>query len=49
VSWDAKNVALLTKLWALGQSTAQIARRIDQHGYFLLGAIPGDGKKSLRR
>jgi GcrA cell cycle regulator len=27
MSWDAKDVALLKKLWAQGQSAAQIARR----------------------
>jgi GcrA cell cycle regulator len=27
MSWDAKDVALLKKLWAVGQSAAQIARR----------------------
>ena len=26
MSWDAKDVALLKKLWAVGQSAAQIAR-----------------------
>jgi GcrA cell cycle regulator len=28
MSWDAKEVALLKKLWAVGQSAAQIARRL---------------------
>jgi GcrA cell cycle regulator len=28
MSWDAENVALLTKLWAVGQSAGQIARRL---------------------
>jgi GcrA cell cycle regulator len=28
MSWDAKDVALLKKLWAAGQSAAQIAHRI---------------------
>jgi GcrA cell cycle regulator len=28
MSWDAKDVALLKKLWAIGQSAAQIARRL---------------------
>ena len=28
MSWDAKDVALLKKLWAVGQSAAQIARRL---------------------
>jgi GcrA cell cycle regulator len=28
MSWDAKDVALLKQLWALGQSAAQIARRL---------------------
>ena len=28
MSWDAKNVALLKKLWAVGQSAGQIARRL---------------------
>ncbi len=27
MSWDAEDVALLKKLWAVGQSAAQIARR----------------------
>ena len=28
MSWDAKDVALLKKLWAVGQSAAQIALRL---------------------
>jgi GcrA cell cycle regulator len=28
MSWDAKDVALLRKLWSAGQSAAQIARRL---------------------
>ena len=28
MSWDAKDVALLKKLWAVGQTAAQIARRL---------------------
>ena len=28
MSWDTKDVALLKKLWAVGQSAAQIARRL---------------------
>jgi GcrA cell cycle regulator len=28
MSWDAKDVALLKKLWAMGHSAAQIARRL---------------------
>jgi GcrA cell cycle regulator len=28
MSWNAKNVALLKKLWAVGQSAGQIARRL---------------------
>jgi GcrA cell cycle regulator len=28
MSWDAKDVALLKKLWAVGQSAAQIARSV---------------------
>ncbi len=28
MSWDAKDVARLKKLWAVGQSAAQIARRV---------------------
>ena len=28
MSWDAEDVALLKKLWAVGQSAAQIARRL---------------------
>ena len=28
MSWDAEDVALLRKLWAVGRSAAQIARRI---------------------
>jgi len=28
MSWDAKDVALLKKLWAVGQSAAQIACRL---------------------
>src|SRR6185436_19611705 len=28
MSWDAKNVTLLKKLWAVGQSAGQIARRL---------------------
>src|SRR5256885_8127076 len=28
MSWDAEDVALLKKLWAVGQSAAQIAQRL---------------------
>jgi GcrA cell cycle regulator len=28
MSWDAEDVALLKKLWTVGQSAAQIARRL---------------------
>ncbi len=28
MSWDAKDIALLEKLWAAGQSAGQIARRL---------------------
>ena len=28
MNWDAKDVALLKKLWVVGQSAAQIARRL---------------------
>jgi GcrA cell cycle regulator len=28
MSWDAEDVALLKKFWAVGQSAAQIARRL---------------------
>ena len=28
MTWDAKNVALLKDLWAVGQSAGQIARRL---------------------
>ena len=28
MSWDAKDVALIKKLWAVGQSATQIARRV---------------------
>ena len=28
MSWDAEDVALLKKLWAVGQSAAQISRRL---------------------
>src|SRR5438270_7874217 len=28
MSWDAKEIALLKNLWAVGQSAAQIARRL---------------------
>jgi hypothetical protein len=28
MSWDAKDAALLEKLWAVGQSASQIARRL---------------------
>ena len=28
MSWDAEDVALLKKLWAVGHSAAQIARRV---------------------
>src|ERR1700730_8424827 len=28
MSWDAEDVALLEKLWAVGQSAAEIARRL---------------------
>src|SRR4051794_35985532 len=28
MSWDAKNIALLKKLWSVGRSAGQIARRL---------------------
>jgi GcrA cell cycle regulator len=28
MNWDAKDIALLKKLWAVGESAAQIARRL---------------------
>ena len=30
MSWDAKDVALLKKLWAVGQSAAKIARNTNK-------------------
>jgi GcrA cell cycle regulator len=39
MSWDAKDVALLKTLWAVGQSAAQIARRLGRSRNAVCGRL----------
>jgi GcrA cell cycle regulator len=45
MSWDAKEVALLKKLWAVGQSAAQIARRLGRSRNAVCGRLTRLGLK----
>jgi GcrA cell cycle regulator len=45
MSWDAKGVALLKKLWAVGQSAAQIARRLGCSRNAICGRLTRFGLK----
>ena len=46
MSWDAKDVALLKKLWGVGQSAAQIARRVGCSRNAVCGRLTRLGLKS---
>src|ERR1700682_538944 len=45
MSWDAKDVALLKTLWAVGQSAAQIARRLGRSRNAVCGRLTRLGLK----
>jgi GcrA cell cycle regulator len=45
MSWDAKDVALLKKLWAAGQSATQIARRLGCSRNAVCGRLTRSGLK----
>jgi GcrA cell cycle regulator len=45
MSWDAEDVALLKKLWAVGQSAAQIARRLGYSRNAVCGRLTRLGLK----
>jgi GcrA cell cycle regulator len=45
MSWDPKDVALLKKLWAVGQSAAQIARRFGCSGSAVCAKLTRLGMK----
>ena len=49
MSWDAKNVALLKKLWAVGQSAGQIARRLGCSRNAVCGRLNRLGLKRGRK
>jgi GcrA cell cycle regulator len=49
MSWDAKDVALLKKLWAVGQSAAQIARRLGYSRNAVCGRLTRLGLKRGRK
>jgi GcrA cell cycle regulator len=45
MSWDAKDAALLEKLWAVGQSASQIARRLGYSRNAVCGRLTRLGLK----
>src|SRR5256714_13907453 len=45
MSWDVEDVALLKKLWAVGQSAAQIARRLGFSRNAVCAKLPRLGLK----
>ncbi|WP_426613758.1 GcrA family cell cycle regulator [Bradyrhizobium sp. McL0616] len=45
MGWDAKDVALLKRLWAAGQSAAQIARRLGYSRNSVCGMLTRLGLK----
>ena len=45
MGWDAKDVALLKRLWAAGQSAAQIARRLGYSRNAVCGMLTRSGLK----
>ena len=45
MGWDAQDVALLKKLWATGQSAAQIARRLGQSRNAVCAKLTRSGLK----
>ena len=49
MSWDAKNVALLKKLWSVGQSASQIARRLGCSRNAVCGRLTRLGLKRGRK
>src|SRR3979490_1986927 len=49
MSWDAKDVALLKTLWAVGQSAAQIARRLGRSRNAACARLTRLGRKRGRK
>ncbi|MGY8636609.1 GcrA family cell cycle regulator [Bradyrhizobium sp. 14AA] len=49
MGWDAKDIALLTKLWSAGQSAAQIARRLGCSRNAVCGMLTRSGLKRGRK
>src|SRR4029079_14532410 len=49
MSWDTKNAALLKKLWAVGQSAGQIARRLGCSRNAVCGRLNRLGLKRGRK
>lgn len=49
MNWDTKDVALLKKLWATGQSAAQIARRLGCSRNAVCGRLTRLGLKRGRK
>ncbi|WP_426412271.1 GcrA family cell cycle regulator [Bradyrhizobium ganzhouense] len=49
MGWDAKDVALLERLWAAGQSAAQIARRLGHSRNAVCGMLTRQGLKRGRK
>ena len=49
MGWDAKDVALLKRLWAAGQSAAQIARRLGCSRNAVCGMLTRSGLKRGHR
>ncbi|RXH36981.1 MULTISPECIES: GcrA family cell cycle regulator [Bradyrhizobium] len=45
MSWDAKDIGLLTRLWSAGQSAAQIARRLGCSRNAVCGMLTRQGLK----
>ncbi|MGY8704405.1 GcrA family cell cycle regulator [Bradyrhizobium sp. 18BD] len=49
MGWDAKDIALLKKLWSAGQSAAQIARRLGCSRNAVCGMLTRMGLKRGRK
>lgn len=45
MGWDAKHIALLTRLWSAGQSAAQIARHLGCSRNAVCGVLTRQGLK----
>lgn len=45
MGWDAKDIALLTRLWSAGQSAAQIARHLGCSRNAVCGVLTRQGLK----